>query len=105
MLHTSQGRLFIDPHHDKQRSSRYQARTQQSAAATGYSCSVDNFAKPAVAANQSMLRPAAARIAGSFLRYQLAVSATKEYVAKVRLTIIMVSITYILHREEKYEDV
>ena len=30
-----------------------------------------------------MLRPAAARIAGSFLRYRLAVSATEEYVAAV----------------------
>jgi MYXO-CTERM domain-containing protein len=83
MLHTSQGRLFIDPHQDKQLSDRYQARTQQSAAATGYSCSVDDYAMPAVAANQSMLRPTAARIAGSFLSYRLAVSATVEYVAAV----------------------
>jgi hypothetical protein len=87
MLHTSQGRLFIDPHHDTQLSDRYQARTQQSAAATGYSCGVDGFAMPAATAaaeaNQSMLRPTAARIAGSFLSYRLAVSATVEYVAAV----------------------
>ena len=83
MLQTSQGRLFIDPHHDKQLFDRYQARTQQSAVETGYSCGVDDFTMPAVAENQSMLRPAAARIAGSFLRYRLAVSATEEYVAAV----------------------
>jgi hypothetical protein len=84
MLHTSQGRLFIDPHQDKQLSDRYQARTQQSAAATGHSCGVDGFAMPAAAAaNQSMLRPTAARIAGSFLSYRLAVSATEEYVTAV----------------------
>jgi hypothetical protein len=83
MLHTSQGRLFIDPHQDKQLFDRYQARTQQSAAGTGYSCGVDDFTMPAVAENQSMLRPAAARIAGSFLSYKLAVSATKEYVDRV----------------------
>ena len=83
MLHTSQGRLFIDPHHNTQLFDRYQARAQNSAAATGYSCGVDEHAMPVVAANQSLLRPAAARIAGSFLRYRLAVSATEEYVAAV----------------------
>jgi len=83
MLNTSQGRLFIDPQHGTQLSDRYQARTQNSAAATGYSCGVDDSTMPAAAANQSMRRPTAARIAGSFLRYRLAVSATEEYVAAV----------------------
>jgi len=83
MLHTSQGRFFIDPQHDTQLSDRYQARTQNSASAAGYSCGVDDYAMPVAAANQSMLSPAAARIAGSFLSYRLAVSATEEYVTAV----------------------
>ena len=83
MLHTSQGRFFIDPQHDTQLSDRYQARTQNSASAAGYSCGVDDYAMPVATANQSMLRPAAARIPGSFLSYRLAVSATEEYVAAV----------------------
>jgi hypothetical protein len=83
MLHTSQGRFFIDPQHGTQLSDRYQARSQNSASAAGYSCGVDDYAMPVATANQSMLRPAAARIAGSFLSYRLAVSATEEYVAAV----------------------
>ena len=83
MLHTSQGRLFIDPQANTQQSDRYQARTQNAASATSYSCGVDDYAMPAAASNQSMLRPAAARIAGSFLNYRLAVSATEEYVTAV----------------------
>jgi hypothetical protein len=83
MLHTSQGRLFIDPQRGTQPSDLYQARTQNSAPAAAYSCGVDDYAMPVAAANQSMLRPAAARIAGSFLSYRLAVSATEEYVTAV----------------------
>ena len=83
MLHTSQGRLFIDPHQNPANLDRYQARTQNAAASySGRSCSV---IEPSISANSSPRSAgrSAGRIAGSLLQYKLAVSATEEYVIAI----------------------
>jgi hypothetical protein len=82
MLQTSQGRLFIDPHTSSLQADRYQARTQNASASSGYTCSVDDRDLPALSSSQSAARTSA-RIPTQFLQYRLAVSATEEYVTEV----------------------
>ena len=79
MLHTSQGRLFIDPHSGSQQPDRYLARTRNAASSSGRSCSV---IEPRLSADlpPGPAARSAARIPGSLLQYRLAVSATEEYV-------------------------
>ena len=79
MLHTSQGRLFIDPLADSGQPDRYQARTQNASPSPGYACGVDDFNMSSVASNRAVAA-SAARISGKFLQYRLAVAATTEYV-------------------------
>jgi hypothetical protein len=82
MLHTSQGRMFIDPQAGSAQLDRYQARTRNTSQSPGYSCGVDDHASSMPMSNQSAARPAA-RIRGSILQYRLAVAATAEYVNAV----------------------
>jgi hypothetical protein len=82
MLHTSQGRLFIDPYTASQQAGRYQARTQNASPSSGYSCGVDGNDLPALSSNQSAARTSA-RIPTRFLQYRIAVAATEEYAVKV----------------------
>jgi hypothetical protein len=82
MLHTSQGRLFIDPEPGLPQPDSYQARTRNAFPSTGYFCGVDDHASSMAVSSPASARPAA-RIRGSILQYQLAVSATEEYVTAV----------------------
>ena len=82
MLHTSQGRLFIDPQAGSQQLDRYQARSRNTSSSQGYTCGVDDHALSMAALQQTAARPAA-RIRGSILEYRLAVAATAEYVDAV----------------------
>jgi hypothetical protein len=82
MLHTSQGRLFIDPHTSSQQADRYQARTQETSPAQGYFCGVDDYDMPSVSSNLSAARTAA-RASDTFLQYRIAVAATTEYVQRL----------------------
>jgi len=82
MLHTSQGRLFIDPQAGSQQLDRYQARSRNTSSSQGYTCGVDDHALSMTPVPQSAAR-AAERIRGSILQYRLAVAATEEYVDAV----------------------
>ena len=82
MLHTSQGRLFIDPHTSSQQPDRYQARTRNASPSSAYSCGVDGHGSAMSSPRQSAARTAA-RASDTFLQYRLAVSATTEYVLQV----------------------
>ncbi|MCP4768711.1 MAG: hypothetical protein GY875_20910 [Gammaproteobacteria bacterium] len=82
MLHTSQGRLFIDPQESSQQPGRYQARSLSTSPSPGYSCGADDHGLSMTPAPQSAAR-AAERIRGSILEYRLAVAATAEYVDAV----------------------
>jgi hypothetical protein len=82
MLHTSQGRLFIDPETASRQPDRYLARTQSDTASPGYSCGVDDHGSSTNLLTRFAARPAA-RIEGSILEYRIAVSATEEYVTAV----------------------
>jgi hypothetical protein len=81
MLHTSQGRLFIDPDTGSQ-ADRYRARTQNAASTSGYACGVDASGHALGAPQQTAARTAA-RASDTFLQYRLAVAATSEYVQRV----------------------
>jgi len=82
MLHTSQGRVFIDPQAGSQWLDHYQARSRSTSQSPGYTCGVDDHALSMTPVSRSVAR-AAERIRGSILEYRLAVAATAEYVASV----------------------
>ncbi|MCP4334783.1 MAG: hypothetical protein GY785_19175 [Gammaproteobacteria bacterium] len=82
MLHTSQGRVFIDPQAGSQWLDRYQARSRSTSLSPGYTCGVDGHALSMTPVSQSAVH-AAERIRGSILEYRLAVAATEEYVESV----------------------
>ncbi|MCG6888543.1 MAG: M12 family metallo-peptidase [Gammaproteobacteria bacterium] len=82
LLHTSQGRLFIDPDAGSPLADRYRARTRNAAPTSGYSCGVDEPEYAMRAPQQSAARTAA-RASDTFLQYRLAVAATEEYVLRV----------------------
>ena len=79
MLHTSQGRLFIDPDRTLWESDRYLARSGNSSASPGYTCGVDELD---VSAHTQA--PVASRLEArstkKLLSYKLAVAATDNYV-------------------------
>ena len=82
MLHTSGGRVFIDPEQVLDADSLYMARHQDSIERKQeFTCGVHDldFSR----SNAQATRQYSARIPGSFLRYRLAVAATAEYVAAV----------------------
>ena len=82
MLHTSGGRVFIDPAQVLDADSLYMARYQDSIERKQqFSCAVHDldFSR----SNALATRQHSARIPGSFLKYRLAVAATAEYVAAV----------------------
>jgi hypothetical protein len=104
MLHTAQGRLFIDPKSSPQ-SDRYVARSQGASITAGYRCGVDDFDFGATSVPTVSAR-AAARISGSLLQYRLAVSATAEYVAAVGGSVALAQaaiVTAINRVDEIYE--
>lgn len=87
MLHTSQGRVFIDPNSSLPQNDRYSARTQGLVNGSTMICGVDEHdftraARPAASPVPVAARTAA-RVTGALLEYRLAVSATAEYVAAV----------------------
>lgn len=83
MLHTSDGRVFIDPEQVANTSSHYLARHQDSIERNHeFSCAVHDLDFSRTNAQAKSQHPAE-RIPGSFLKYRLAVSATAEYVAAV----------------------
>jgi len=81
LLHTSQGRLFIDPDFTPQQPDHYLAQSRNTESSPGYSCRIDELDIPARAAtgNATAAR-VAARIPSKFLQYRIAVAATEEYV-------------------------
>lgn len=84
MLHTSQGRLMIDPDDSMPQQDLYLARTSAMAMKSGFSCGVDEQDFPAAASSPvGQSSRALARISGSLLEYRIAVAATEEYVARV----------------------
>jgi hypothetical protein len=82
MLHTSQGRLFIDPDTGSAQADRYQARTRNAVTTSGYSCAVDASGYAASSPQHTAARTAV-RASNTFLQYRLAVAATSEYVKRV----------------------
>ena len=87
MLHTSQGRVFIDPDSSLPQNDRYSARAQGPANGSAMICGVDEHeftsaARPAASPVPVAARTAA-RVTGALLEYRLAVSATAEYVTAV----------------------
>ncbi len=82
MLHTSLGRMFIDPQPGAPQSDRYRASTSNTSLSSAYFCGVDDHASSMTPVSLSAARPAA-RIRGRFLQYRLAVAATAEYVDAV----------------------
>lgn len=85
MLHTADGRIFIDPARFRDAGSLYLARYQNAIARQHeFTCGVHDldFSRSTASAAKQQI---AERIPGSFLKYRLAVSATAEYVAAVGL--------------------
>ena len=83
MLHTSAGRVFIDPEQVADADSHYLARHQDSIERKQeFTCAVHDLDFSRSNAQATGQRPAE-RIPNSFLKYRLAVAATAEYVAAV----------------------
>ena len=98
MLHTSQGRVFIDP--QVQGSGRYMARSRDSVQSkTPFMCRTGELVSNR--SSQFFSRnPIAQREQGSYLTYRLAVSATPEYVVAVGGTnaLAMTEIVTVINR-------
>jgi len=111
MLHTSQGRVFIDPDFSVQNPGRYMARSRVlNNADSSFSCSADKMISTGSIQSYSMNR-VAQRVPGSYMEYQLAVSATFEYVNAVsrgdpnqRLSDAMIAITTAINRVNEIYD-
>jgi hypothetical protein len=95
MLHTSQGRLFIDPHTSSQQPDRYQARTQNASPSSAYSCGIDDhgsdMSTPRQTAASSPRQTAGRGASDVFQQYRLAVSATSEYVERITGSTALIS--------------
>jgi hypothetical protein len=84
MLHTSQGRVFIDPDTATSAPASYMARTSGSADNQGdFQCGTDQAVSGRSSLQMSSAR-VANRVAGDLMTYRLAVSATPEYVTAVQ---------------------
>ena len=83
MLHTSRGRLFIDP---DDTSGLYQSRYRSGQPSQRFSCGVHQMGSNLVD-QPEFLQKSAHRLAGNFLTYRLAVAATEEYVIAVGGTV------------------
>ena len=81
MLHTSQGRLLLDPHDIAATPDLYDARTRDDALA-GHSCSLDEHDFSAHPLGTQPGR-AVARSSDNLRRYRIAVAATGEYVEAI----------------------
>ena len=85
MVFTSMGRVFIDPASANRQETAYLSGYAQRAATSQFSCGVDHMMdrSPVAEFYELKARAALARTAGSELRFDVAVSATKEYAAEV----------------------
>jgi hypothetical protein len=83
MLHTSRGRLFIDP---DDTSGLYQSRYRSGQPSQRFSCGVHQMGSNLVD-QPEFLQKAANRLEGNSLTYRLAVAATEEYVTAVGGTV------------------
>ena len=88
MLFTAKGRLFIDPDHTSAQAGQYLSRYRSGQPSQAFSCGVhklnlEDKQDPVVFARS------AARLPGMLLQYDLAVAATKEYLARLGGTVAL----------------
>jgi len=84
MLHTSQGRVFVDPDPTLAMSSRYSVRMRIGGSETNFKCSAGKMISSRSRMPMSMSMPGnrlGNRVAGALMTYRLAISTTPDYVA------------------------
>ena len=86
MIHTSAGRVFIDPDSINGAEDVYVSRfARRDRQASGFACGVDSMDSD-ISLQQNFAARAQNRVPGNLLTYRIAVSATEEYIAAISPT-------------------